>query len=43
MHGRRFQSDDDVIDAVSEYLKPKDVAFFQEGMAKLYHGCAKYM
>ena len=36
LHGHHFQSDDDLIDAVSEYLEAQDVAFFQEGIAKLW-------
>ena len=39
--GRRFQSDTDISDAVSEYLEGQDAAFFQEGIASLEHLWAK--
>ena len=39
--GRHFPNDDDIIDAVSEYLEAQDTAFLPVGIAKLEHRWAK--
>uniref|UniRef100_A0A3B5BAW3 Mos1 transposase HTH domain-containing protein n=1 Tax=Stegastes partitus TaxID=144197 RepID=A0A3B5BAW3_9TELE len=39
--GRHFQSDDEVIRAVEEYLDAQDATFFREGIAKLEHRWTK--
>uniref|UniRef100_A0A3Q1CG10 Tc1-like transposase DDE domain-containing protein n=1 Tax=Amphiprion ocellaris TaxID=80972 RepID=A0A3Q1CG10_AMPOC len=41
LSGRHFQSDDEVIHAIEEYLEAQDVNFFHDGIAKLEYRWTK--
>ena len=41
LSGRRFTTNDDVIEAVEEYLQSKDAAFYEQGIRALQHRWTK--